>query len=134
MLRKGQEGHIRAEKDLLAAAASIGNTMSSWIVKLHYSFQDVDHLYLVLAYEGGGDLLNLLIERDTFDEGFTKFYMAELVLALEATHSLGYIHRDIKPDNLLLSNEGHLRISDFGLAHDTHWSHDTACEYSTSSS
>lgn len=74
--------------------------------------------------------MNLLIERDTFDEEFTKFYMAELVLALEATHSLGYIHRDIKPDNLLLNNEGHLRISDFGLAHDTHWSHDTACKFS----
>lgn len=98
MLRRGQEGHVRAEKDLLAAAASASSASSSWIVKLHYSFQDIDHLYLVgsrfetadfsreliclsyqvLNYEGGGDLLNLLVERDTFPEDFTRFYIAEV--------------------------------------------------------
>jgi len=65
MLRKGQEGHVRAERDVLQAAASV----SRWIVRLAYSFQDVDHLYLVMEYMPGGDLLNLLIERDTFPEG-----------------------------------------------------------------
>jgi hypothetical protein len=123
MLRKGQEGHVRAEKDLLAAAAN-SSAGAQWIVTLHYSFQDVDRLYLVLTYEGGGDLLNLLVERDTFEEDFTRFYIAEMILAIEATHKLGFIHRDIKPDNFLFSKEGHLRISDFGLANDLHWAHD----------
>lgn len=132
MLRKSQEGHIKAEKDVLAAAASQAlptvSTRSespSWIVQLFYAFQDADHLYLVLEYMGGGDLLNLLVERDTFPESMTRFYIAEMVLALQETHSLGYIHRDIKPDNFLFTPEGHIRVSDFGLATDLHWAHDT---------
>jgi serine/threonine protein kinase len=131
MLRKSQEGHVKAEKDLLAAASSLAapNTSSpsvhSWIVRLHYAFQDIDHLYLVLEYMGGGDLLTLLVDRDTFPESMTKFYISEMVLALQATHKLGFIHRDIKPDNFLFTPDGHIRISDFGLATDLHWSHDT---------
>lgn len=128
MLRKSQEGHVKAEKDLLAAAASqsmcTGNS-TSWIVQLFYAFQDSDHLYLVLEYMGGGDLLNLLVERDTFPETMTRFYVAEMILALEETHTLGYIHRDIKPDNFLFTPEGHIRVSDFGLATDLHWAHDS---------
>lgn len=94
MLRKGQEGHVRAERDVMSAASS--SSSSRWIVRLVYSFQDVDHLYLVMEYMGGGDLLNLLIERDTFEEDFAKFYVAEMVLAIQEAHKLGYIHRDIK--------------------------------------
>ncbi|WWC92044.1 uncharacterized protein L201_006998 [Kwoniella dendrophila CBS 6074] len=134
MLRKSQEGHVRAEKDLLAAAASQSlstcvageeNYKPSWIVQLYYAFQDNDHLYLVLEFMGGGDLLNLLVERDTFSESMTKFYISEMIMGLEETHSLGFIHRDIKPDNFLFTKQGHIRISDFGLATDLHWIHDT---------
>ncbi|ORY35880.1 kinase-like domain-containing protein [Naematelia encephala] len=127
MLRKSQEGHVKAEKDLLAAAAhqTTSTGAPSWIVQLFYAFQDADHLYLVLEYMGGGDLLNLLVERDTFPEPMTRFYVAEMILALEETHGLGYIHRDIKPDNFLFTPEGHVRVSDFGLATDLHWAHDT---------
>jgi len=130
MLRKSQEGHVKAEKDLLAAAASQAispddGASPSRIVKLFYAFQDMDHLYLVLEFMGGGDLLNLLVERDTFNEGMTKFYVAEMILALQETHALGYAHRDIKPDNFLFDPEGHLKVSDFGLATDLHWAHDT---------
>jgi serine/threonine protein kinase len=94
MLRKGQEGHVRAERDVMSAASS--TAASRWIVRLVYSFQDVDHLYLVMEYMGGGDLLNLLIEKDIFEESFAKFYIAEMVLAVQEAHKLGYIHRDIK--------------------------------------
>lgn len=122
MLRRGQEGHVRAERDLMSAASSI----CRWIVRLVYSFQDVDHLYLVMEYMGGGDMLNLLIQRDTFPESMAKFYVAEMILAIEEAHKLGYIHRDIKPDNFLFDRDGHVKLSDFGLATDFHWSHDAA--------
>jgi len=92
MLKKGQEGHVKAERDLLTAAAET----AQWIVKLNYSFQDADHLYLVMEYMPGGDLLNLLIEKDIFEEEFAKFYVAEMVLCIEEAHKMGYIHRDIK--------------------------------------
>ncbi|KAK2464277.1 hypothetical protein APHAL10511_003734 [Amanita phalloides] len=126
MLRKGQEGHIRAERDILKAASMSGMPNADWIVKLYYSFQDRDHLYLVLEYMGGGDLLNLLIKKDAFDEDFTRFYVAEMVLAIESCHKHGFIHRDIKPDNFLFDTEGHIKLSDFGLATDLHWAHDTS--------
>ncbi|SCV71888.1 BQ2448_4582 [Microbotryum intermedium] len=123
MLRKGQEGHVRAERDLLATAS----TSTRWTVRLAYSFQDVDHLYLVMTYMGGGDLLTLLIERDTFKESFAKFYIAEMICAIQETHTvLGAIHRDVKPDNFLFDSNGHIAISDFGLATDFHWAHDGA--------
>lgn len=122
MLKKGQEGHVRAERDLLTAASE----SARWIIKLIYSFQDADHLYLVMEYMPGGDLLNLLIEMDTFPENFAKFYVAEMVLCIEEAHKMGYIHRDIKPDNFLFNREGHIRLSDFGLATDFHWAHDSS--------
>ncbi|CAG8572521.1 12806_t:CDS:2 [Dentiscutata erythropus] len=122
MLKKGQEGHVRAERDLLTAASE----SARWIIKLIYSFQDADHLYLVMEYMPGGDLLNLLIEMDTFPENFAKFYVAEMVLCIEEAHKMGYIHRDIKPDNFLFDREGHIRLSDFGLATDFHWAHDSS--------
>ncbi|KAI0775753.1 kinase-like protein [Trametes elegans] len=127
MLRKGQEGHVRAERDLLRSASLVSTPGGAeWIVKLFYSFQDRDHLYLVLEYMGGGDLLNLLIERDVFEEDFTRFYVAEMVLAIESCHKHGFIHRDIKPDNFLFDPQGHIKLSDFGLATDLHWAHDTS--------
>ncbi|KAJ4483193.1 kinase-like domain-containing protein [Lentinula aciculospora] len=127
MLRKGQEGHVRAERDLLKSASLVSSPGGAeWIVKLHYSFQDRDNLYLVLEYMGGGDLLNLLIERDVFEEDFTRFYIAEMILAIESCHKHGFIHRDIKPDNFLFDPNGHIKLSDFGLATDLHWAHDTS--------
>ncbi|KAK7472662.1 hypothetical protein VKT23_000775 [Stygiomarasmius scandens] len=127
MLRKGQEGHVRAERDILKSASLVSSPGGAeWIVRLFYSFQDRDNLYLVLEYMGGGDLLNLLIERDVFDEDFTRFYVAEMVLAIESCHKHGFIHRDIKPDNFLFDPDGHIKLSDFGLATDLHWAHDTS--------
>lgn len=124
MLRKGQEGHVRAERDLMTSASASGSRR--WIVNLVYSFQDVDHLYLIMEFMGGGDLLNLLIERDIFAEDFARFYVAEMILAIHEAHRLGYIHRDIKPDNFLFTSEGHIKLADFGLCQSFHWAHDGA--------
>lgn len=121
MIRNCQEGHIRAERDFLVASAN-----SRWVVPLISSFQDDSYLYLVMDYMVGGDFLGLLIRKDTLREGWTRFYIAEMVLCIEEAHRLCWIHRDIKPDNFLISASGHLKISDFGLAFNGHWSYDQA--------
>lgn len=127
LLKMGQEGHIRAERDLLTSAADGAlDTRPSWILRLFHAFQDKDSLYLVLDFMGGGDLLTLLMERISLPENVVRFYAAEMILALQQVHALGYIHRDVKPDNFLFTSEGHIRIADFGLATDLHWSHDSA--------
>jgi len=68
----------------------------------------------------GGDLMTMLMKYDVFSEDVTRFYMAECILAIEAVHNLGYIHRDIKPDNVLIDINGHLKLSDFGLSTGLH--------------
>jgi protein-serine/threonine kinase len=83
-------------------------------------------LYLVMDYMPGGDFLGLLIRDNVLSETMTKFYIAEMILCIEEAHALRWIHRDVKPDNFLISASGHLKISDFGLAFDGHWSHDQA--------
>ncbi|KAI9673870.1 MAG: hypothetical protein M1817_002076 [Caeruleum heppii] len=119
MLRNSQEGHLRAERDVLVASAG-----SRWIVPLIASFQDHSNLYLVMDYMVGGDFLGLLIRRQTLSEEVTRWYVAEMILCVEEAHGLNWIHRDVKPDNFLISASGHLKISDFGLAFDGHWTHD----------
>ncbi|KAG2713643.1 hypothetical protein I3760_04G186600 [Carya illinoinensis] len=109
MLRRGQVEHVRAERNLLAEVDS------NCIVKLYCSFQDDEFLYLIMEYLPGGDMMTLLMRKDTLTEDEARFYVAETVLAIESIHKHNYIHRDIKPDNLLLDKYGHLRLSDFGL-------------------
>ncbi|XP_043720061.1 serine/threonine-protein kinase tricornered isoform X2 [Telopea speciosissima] len=109
MLSRGQVEHVRAERNLLAEVAS------HCIVKLYYSFQDADYLYLIMEYLPGGDMMTLLIREDTLTECVARFYIAQSVLAIESIHKHNYIHRDIKPDNLLLDKNGHMKLSDFGL-------------------
>lgn len=91
-----------------------------------FSFQDMANLYLVMDYMPGGDFLGLLIREKVLSESRTRFYIAEMILCVEEAHRLGCIHRDVKPDNFLVGADGHLKISDFGLAFDDHWSHDTS--------
>ena len=107
---KNQIRHILNEQILMSKASS------PWIVELKASFQEDDYLYLVMEYLPGGDLMNLLIQKDTLTEKEAKFYIAELILAIESIHNLDCIHRDIKPDNVLIDKNGHIKLSDFGLA------------------
>eukprot|EP01128_Nolandella_sp_AFSM9_P012880 TRINITY_DN971_c0_g1_i1.p1 TRINITY_DN971_c0_g1~~TRINITY_DN971_c0_g1_i1.p1 ORF type:complete len:355 (+),score=67.13 TRINITY_DN971_c0_g1_i1:745-1809(+) len=91
---------------------------SPWLIKLRYSFQSDQFIYLAMDYVPGGDLKNLLDHVGSFDEPSARYYVAEMVLAVEALHSLGYVHRDLKPDNFLVDRNGHLKLIDFGLSQD----------------
>lgn len=119
MLRNCQEGHLRAERDFLVASEK-----SRWVVPLISSFQDSTNLYLVMEYMVGGDFLGLLFRKDILKERHARWYIAEMILCVEEAHRLRWIHRDVKPDNFLISASGHLKISDFGLAFDGHWAQD----------
>ncbi|CAL5208029.1 unnamed protein product [Lathyrus oleraceus] len=109
MLRRGQVEHVKAERNLLAEVDS------NCIVKLYCSFQDDEYLYLIMEYLPGGDMMTLLMRKDILTEDEARFYIGETVLAIESIHKHNYIHRDIKPDNLLLDRSGHMKLSDFGL-------------------
>ncbi|XP_065178969.1 serine/threonine-protein kinase MRCK beta-like [Sycon ciliatum] len=109
MLKRQETACFREERDVLVYGDS------RWLTQLHFAFQDVNYLYLVMEYYIGGDLLTLLSRfDDRLDEQMAKFYFAEMILAINCVHELGYLHRDIKPDNLLLDRHGHLHLADFG--------------------
>uniref|UniRef100_UPI0037E8D476 serine/threonine-protein kinase MRCK beta isoform X6 n=1 Tax=Semicossyphus pulcher TaxID=241346 RepID=UPI0037E8D476 len=109
MLKRAETACFREERDVLVKGDS------QWITTLHYAFQDDNYLYLVMDYYVGGDLLTLLSKfEDRLPEDMSKFYVAEMMLAVHSIHQQNYIHRDIKPDNVLLDVNGHIRLADFG--------------------
>uniref|UniRef100_A0A4W5RDN2 Ribosomal protein S6 kinase n=1 Tax=Hucho hucho TaxID=62062 RepID=A0A4W5RDN2_9TELE len=87
-----------------------------FIVRLHYAFQTEGKLYLILDFLRGGDLFTRLSKEVMFTEEDVKFYLAELALALDHLHGLGIIYRDLKPENILLDEQGHIKLTDFGLS------------------
>ncbi|XP_039604147.1 serine/threonine-protein kinase MRCK alpha-like isoform X2 [Polypterus senegalus] len=109
MLKRAETACFREERDVLV------NGDNQWITTLHYAFQDENYLYLVMDYYVGGDLLTLLSKfEDRLPEEMARFYLAEMVLAIDSVHQLHYVHRDIKPDNILMDMNGHIRLADFG--------------------
>ncbi|XP_012589214.1 PREDICTED: myotonin-protein kinase isoform X3 [Condylura cristata] len=109
MLKRGEVSCFREERDVLV------NGDRRWITQLHFAFQDENYLYLVMEYCVGGDLLTLLSKfGERIPAEMARFYLAEIVLAIDSVHRLGYVHRDIKPDNILLDCCGHIRLADFG--------------------
>ncbi|XP_071996098.1 serine/threonine-protein kinase MRCK alpha isoform X3 [Engystomops pustulosus] len=109
MLKRAETACFREERDVLVYGDS------QWITTLHYAFQDDNYLYLVMDYYVGGDLLTLLSKfEDRLPEDMARFYLAEMVMAIDSVHQLHYVHRDIKPDNILLDMNGHIRLADFG--------------------
>ncbi|TRY59182.1 hypothetical protein DNTS_032427 [Danionella cerebrum] len=119
VLLRNQVAHVKAERDILAEADN------EWVVRLYYSFQDKDNLYFVMDYIPGGDMMSLLIRMGIFQEDLAQFYIAELTCAVESVHKMGFIHRDIKPDNILIDRDGHIKLTDFGLCTGFRWTHDS---------
>ncbi|XP_048580412.1 serine/threonine-protein kinase greatwall isoform X2 [Nematostella vectensis] len=110
VINKNMIEQVVAERDALAISKS------PYVVHLFYSFQSRDKIFLVMEYLVGGDLKSLLHNIGYFDEEMARFYTAQIILALEYLHSHGIIHRDLKPDNMLLSNTGKVKLTDFGLS------------------
>ncbi|XP_068199228.1 serine/threonine-protein kinase LATS1 [Antennarius striatus] len=119
VLLRNQVAHVKAERDILAEADN------EWVVRLYYSFQDKDNLYFVMEYIPGGDMMSLLIRLGIFKEELAQFYIAELTCAVESVHKMDFIHRDIKPDNILIDRDGHIKLTDFGLCTGFRWTHDS---------
>lgn len=101
--------HTRAERNILEAVRH------PFIVELVYAFQTGGKLYLILEYLSGGELFMHLEREGIFLEDTTCFYLCEIILALEHLHNLGIIYRDLKPENVLLDAQGHVKLTDFGL-------------------
>eukprot|EP00004_Rigifila_ramosa_P011351 TRINITY_DN2412_c1_g1_i1.p1 TRINITY_DN2412_c1_g1~~TRINITY_DN2412_c1_g1_i1.p1 ORF type:complete len:1279 (+),score=181.61 TRINITY_DN2412_c1_g1_i1:509-3838(+) len=110
MRAKNQMSRVRSEHRILATAHS------DFVVKMLYSFEDHAHFFLVMEYIQGGDLGSLLHNLICVEEPQARMYAAEIVLAIGHLHSKGIIHRDLKPDNLLISMDGHIKLTDFGLS------------------
>jgi serine/threonine protein kinase len=107
---KGQRLHTINERKIMESACS------PFIVKLFYAFQTPKALYMVMEYLSGGELFFHLSQQRVFSEPRAKFYVSEILLGLEYLHKNGIIYRDLKPENVLLDSEGHVRLTDFGLS------------------
>ncbi|KAG0141380.1 hypothetical protein CROQUDRAFT_31284, partial [Cronartium quercuum f. sp. fusiforme G11] len=111
MIAKNQIMNVKSERKILMNQAD-----SDFVVKLFYTFSSRDHLYLVMEYLNGGDCAALVKALGNLPEEWTRNYVAEVVMGLEYLHSTGVVHRDLKPDNLLIDHRGHLKLTDFGLS------------------
>ncbi|KIY67931.1 hypothetical protein CYLTODRAFT_490178 [Cylindrobasidium torrendii FP15055 ss-10] len=111
MIAKNQITNVKAERMILMKQAE-----SPFVAKLFFTFQSKDNLYLVMEYLNGGDCAALIKSLGCLPEEWTKQYVAEVTLGLEYLHQRGVVHRDLKPDNLLIDQHGHLKLTDFGLS------------------
>ncbi|KDN48131.1 hypothetical protein RSAG8_03147, partial [Rhizoctonia solani AG-8 WAC10335] len=120
MIAKNQITNVKAERMILMKQSE-----SPFVVKLYFTFQSKENLYLVMEYLNGGDCASLIKTLDcasliktlgALPEEWTRAYIAEVTLGLEYLHAKGVVHRDLKPDNLLIDQHGHLKLTDFGLS------------------
>uniref|UniRef100_A0A6G3MDP4 non-specific serine/threonine protein kinase n=1 Tax=Henneguya salminicola TaxID=69463 RepID=A0A6G3MDP4_HENSL len=107
MVKRDEALCLWEEREIMAFSES------EWIVKMLYAFQDTINIYMVMEFVQGGNMVNVMSSYDV-DEEMAKFYIAEISLALDFLHNMGFIHRDVKPDNMLLDKNGHIKLCDFG--------------------
>ncbi|KAL9552847.1 hypothetical protein MBANPS3_003572 [Mucor bainieri] len=110
VVRLKQVEHTNNEKHILESVAH------PFLVNMWGTFQDTVNLYMVMDYVPGGELFSVLRRSKRFPDHVAKFYAAEVILAIEYMHSKNVIYRDLKPENLLLDSQGHIKITDFGFA------------------
>lgn len=110
------ENEAKMQQVLNERSVLVRSFKSPFLLSLSYCFQDHQHLYFAMKYCPGGDLRALLSAIGAFEEDEARLYMAEMILSVNALHRLGYIHRDLKPDNFLIDDRGHLVLADFGLS------------------
>jgi len=110
LAKRNQVEHTKTERSVLESVSH------PFIVNLHFAFQTPKKLYMVLEYCAGGELFYHLSRASRFSEGRCRFYATEILLPIEYLHSLSIIYRDLKPENLLLDVEGHVKVTDFGLS------------------
>ncbi|KAN0083377.1 Protein kinase-like domain containing protein [Elaphomyces granulatus] len=113
IIQKKEVQHTLGERNILVRTAMVA---SPFIVGLKFSFQTPTDLYLVTDYMSGGELFWHLQKEGRFPEGRAKFYIAELILALQHLHQHDIVYRDLKPENILLDANGHIALCDFGLS------------------
>ncbi|RSH87230.1 camp-dependent protein kinase catalytic subunit [Saitozyma podzolica] len=110
VIKMKQVEHTNSEREMLV------RVRHPFLVNLWGTFQDVSNLYMVMDFVAGGELFSLLRKSQRFPNSVAKFYAAEVALALDYLHSLDIIYRDLKPENLLLGADGHVKVTDFGFA------------------
>eukprot|EP00040_Diaphanoeca_grandis_P032315 m.195597 g.195597 ORF g.195597 m.195597 type:complete len:483 (+) comp32574_c3_seq5:118-1566(+) len=111
IMKEKKEKYVMIEREVFGALF-----FSAFITKLFYTFQDAKKLYFVMEFAQNGELLGWIKKLGSFDEECTRFYSAEILMALDHMHSKNIIHRDLKPENILLSEKMHVKICDFGTA------------------
>ena len=109
LAKRNQLAHTSTERIILQSISS------PFLVHLEYAFQTTDKLYMVLDYMGGGELFFWLKRDKKFSENRAKLYAAEIACGIAALHASDIVYRDLKPENLLLDLDGHLKLTDFGL-------------------
>eukprot|EP01123_Difflugia_compressa_P010039 TRINITY_DN3554_c0_g1_i1.p1 TRINITY_DN3554_c0_g1~~TRINITY_DN3554_c0_g1_i1.p1 ORF type:complete len:485 (+),score=97.92 TRINITY_DN3554_c0_g1_i1:57-1457(+) len=110
IIARNEVEHTKSEKSILMKLEH------PFLVQLHYSFQTPDKLYFIMDYINGGELFFHLQRDKKFPEERVRYYAAEIVSGLEYLHTNGVIYRDLKPENLLVTREGHIVMTDFGLS------------------
>ncbi|EQK98815.1 Serine/threonine-protein kinase domain protein [Ophiocordyceps sinensis CO18] len=111
MVAKNQVGNVKAERAIM-----MWQGQSEFVAKLYWTFSSKDYLYLVMEYLNGGDCASLIKVLGGLPEDWVTKYLGEVVLGVEHLHERDVIHRDLKPDNLLIDQKGHLKLTDFGLS------------------
>lgn len=108
--KRNQQQHTQTERDLMV------QVRNPFIVKIQFAFQDNANLYICTEFMQGGEMFYHIYNEKKFSLEKTRFYAAELVLALEFLHANKMVYRDLKPENILMDSQGHIKVTDFGLS------------------